>query len=199
MLFDHNVYTHNKSYGLDPHDDSDYLTITNNTFAENGNHGLICSQRCDHLTIRGNTSRHNRCRCTGCIRQACRPDDRKPLSSRRHFSFLVGRVLHREWCGRDGLRSHCRPPRRRRRSCLATRGPDRRWSARPFAPPDLWPWCAALQHDQLMACGHRMALFLIEFPTLSNTTMPPPVDLFSTVLFSTIASVTPRWSMMPWV
>src|SRR5690242_15953615 len=46
MLFDHNVYTHNKSYGLDPHDDSDYLTITNNTFAENGNHGLICSQRC---------------------------------------------------------------------------------------------------------------------------------------------------------
>ena len=59
MLFDHNVYTHNKSYGLDPHDDSDYLTITKNTFAENGNHGLICSQRCDHLTIRGNTSSHN--------------------------------------------------------------------------------------------------------------------------------------------
>jgi mannuronan 5-epimerase len=59
MLFDHNVYTKNKSYGLDPHDDSDYLTITNNTFSENGNHGLICSQRCDHLAIRGNTSRHN--------------------------------------------------------------------------------------------------------------------------------------------
>jgi parallel beta-helix repeat protein len=59
MVFDHNVYTHNKSYGLDPHDDSDYLTITNNTFSENGNHGLICSQRCDHLVIRGNTSRHN--------------------------------------------------------------------------------------------------------------------------------------------
>jgi poly(beta-D-mannuronate) C5 epimerase len=59
MLFDHNVYTKNKSYGLDPHDDSDYLTITNNTFSENGNHGLICFQRCDHLTITGNTSRHN--------------------------------------------------------------------------------------------------------------------------------------------
>jgi mannuronan 5-epimerase len=59
MLFDHNVYTHNKYYGLDPHDDSDYLKITNNTFSENGNHGLICSQRCDHLTITGNTSSHN--------------------------------------------------------------------------------------------------------------------------------------------
>jgi mannuronan 5-epimerase len=59
MVFDRNVYTHNKYYGLDPHDDSDYLTITGNTFSENGNHGLICSQRCDHLVIRGNTSRHN--------------------------------------------------------------------------------------------------------------------------------------------
>ena len=59
MVFDRNIYTHNKYYGLDPHDDSDYLTITNNTFSENGNHGLICSQRCDHLVIRGNTSRHN--------------------------------------------------------------------------------------------------------------------------------------------
>ena len=59
MQFDHNKYTHNKYYGLDPHDDSDYLTITNNIFSENGNHGLICSQRCDHLLIRGNTSSHN--------------------------------------------------------------------------------------------------------------------------------------------
>jgi parallel beta-helix repeat protein len=59
MLFDRNTYIKNKSYGLDPHDDSDYLTITNNTFSENGNHGLICSQRCDHLTIRGNRSIDN--------------------------------------------------------------------------------------------------------------------------------------------
>jgi poly(beta-D-mannuronate) C5 epimerase len=59
MLFDKNTYTKNKSYGLDPHDDSDYLTITNNTFSDNGNHGLICSQRCDHLVIRGNKSLNN--------------------------------------------------------------------------------------------------------------------------------------------
>ena len=59
MLFDRNTYTKNKSYGLDPHDDSDYLTITNNVFSENNNHGLICSQRCDHLTIRGNKALNN--------------------------------------------------------------------------------------------------------------------------------------------
>ncbi len=59
MLFDRNTYEHNKDYGLDPHDDSDYLTITNNLFTQNNNHGLICSQRCDHLVIRGNRSIDN--------------------------------------------------------------------------------------------------------------------------------------------
>ena len=59
ILFDRNTYSKNKSYGLDPHDDSDYLTITNNVFSENSNHGLICSQRCDHLVIRGNKSLDN--------------------------------------------------------------------------------------------------------------------------------------------
>ena len=59
MLFDRNTYSKNKSYGLDPHDDSDYLTITNNVFTQNNNHGLICSQRCDHLTITGNKSIDN--------------------------------------------------------------------------------------------------------------------------------------------
>jgi poly(beta-D-mannuronate) C5 epimerase len=59
MLFDANTYTKNTDYGLDPHDDSDFLTITGNTFSDNGNHGLICSQRCDHLTIRGNKSLNN--------------------------------------------------------------------------------------------------------------------------------------------
>jgi len=59
MLFDRNTYSKNKSYGLDPHDDSDFLTITNNVFSENNNHGLICSQRCDNLTIRGNKSLNN--------------------------------------------------------------------------------------------------------------------------------------------
>jgi poly(beta-D-mannuronate) C5 epimerase len=59
MTFDGNKYIKNKYYGLDPHDDSDNLTITNNLFEDNGNHGLICSQRCDHLIIKHNTSRHN--------------------------------------------------------------------------------------------------------------------------------------------
>jgi mannuronan 5-epimerase len=59
MLFDGNTYAANKSYGLDPHDDSDFLTITNNVFSDNGNHGLICSQRCDHLTIRDNRAINN--------------------------------------------------------------------------------------------------------------------------------------------
>jgi mannuronan 5-epimerase len=59
MVFDRNTYSKNKSYGLDPHDDSDYLTITSNVFTGNGNHGLICSQRCDHLTIRSNKSIDN--------------------------------------------------------------------------------------------------------------------------------------------
>ena len=59
MTFDKNKYLHNKYYGLDPHDDSDNLTITNNTFADNGNHGLICSQRCNNLLIKNNISRHN--------------------------------------------------------------------------------------------------------------------------------------------
>ncbi len=59
MLFDRNTYSGNKSYGLDPHDDSDFLTITNNVFSGNGNHGLICSQRCDHLTITGNKAIDN--------------------------------------------------------------------------------------------------------------------------------------------
>jgi mannuronan 5-epimerase len=59
MTFDHSEYDHNYMYGLDPHDDSDFLTITNNHFHDNGDHGLICSQRCDHLTITGNESDHN--------------------------------------------------------------------------------------------------------------------------------------------
>ena len=59
MLFERNTYEKNKSYGLDPHDDSDFLTITGNTFTQNGNHGLICSQRCNDLTIRGNKAIDN--------------------------------------------------------------------------------------------------------------------------------------------
>ena len=73
----------------------------------------------------------SRCRCAGCIRQACWLDDRKPPCSRRHFTFLGGRVLH--------------PERYRRGGCGHTAGrgsdggddawpravPDRRWSAPP--------------------------------------------------------------------
>lgn len=49
----------NVQYGVDPHDDSDSLTIAHNNVHHNGGHGVICSQRCDHLTISNNESHHN--------------------------------------------------------------------------------------------------------------------------------------------
>jgi len=57
-ITDNQVYN-NIQYGVDPHDDSDSLTIDHNDVHHNGNHGIICSQRCDHLTIRNNESHHN--------------------------------------------------------------------------------------------------------------------------------------------
>ncbi|MGY4741180.1 right-handed parallel beta-helix repeat-containing protein [Streptomyces sp. ATMOS53] len=59
MAFTGNEYDHNVMYGLDPHDDSDYLTITHNHSHDNGDHGIICSQRCDHLEIAYNEVDHN--------------------------------------------------------------------------------------------------------------------------------------------
>ncbi len=59
MLFDGNEYDHNVMYGLDPHDDSDNLTITDNHFHNNGTHGFICSQRCNNLYIARNVSNNN--------------------------------------------------------------------------------------------------------------------------------------------
>jgi parallel beta-helix repeat protein len=59
MTFTNNEYDHNVMYGLDPHDDSDHLTITYNHSHDNGDHGIICSQRCDHLLIAYNESDHN--------------------------------------------------------------------------------------------------------------------------------------------
>jgi len=59
MTFDNNEYDHNVMYGLDPHDDSDHLTITHNHSHDNGDHGIICSQRCDHLLIAYNEVDHN--------------------------------------------------------------------------------------------------------------------------------------------
>jgi poly(beta-D-mannuronate) C5 epimerase len=84
MEFDHNTYANNASYGLDPHDDSDYLTITNNTFTHNHNHGLICSQRCDHLVIRGNKSIDNG------LTPYVGPGDEDPTDNQVH-----GIMLHR--------------------------------------------------------------------------------------------------------
>lgn len=54
-----NTFADNVMYGLDPHDDSDYLTIEGNVFRDNGDHGVICSIECDHLVIRGNQSLRN--------------------------------------------------------------------------------------------------------------------------------------------
>jgi mannuronan 5-epimerase len=55
-----NTFAENIEYGLDPHDDSDSLTISGNTFRDNGNHGLICSVECSNLVITGNQSYNNR-------------------------------------------------------------------------------------------------------------------------------------------
>jgi parallel beta-helix repeat protein len=59
MNWSGNTFANNIQYGLDPHDDSDYLTIENNIFRDNGNHGVICSVYCDHLVIRNNQSLRN--------------------------------------------------------------------------------------------------------------------------------------------
>lgn len=54
-----NEVDNNVVYGLDPHDDSDSLTIENNFTHDNGSHGIICSKRCDTLVIRNNNSSDN--------------------------------------------------------------------------------------------------------------------------------------------
>lgn len=59
MMISGNEFDHNVKYGLDPHDDSDYLTITSNSSHHNGDHGIICSQRCNNLVIRYNNSYSN--------------------------------------------------------------------------------------------------------------------------------------------
>lgn len=53
------VWTNNKmhdnhQYGFDPHDDSDYLTISHNTVWNNVNHGIIASKRCNNVKIYDN-------------------------------------------------------------------------------------------------------------------------------------------------
>jgi parallel beta-helix repeat protein len=59
MNWSANTFAENIQYGLDPHDDSDYLTIAGNTFHDNGNHGLICSVECNNLVITNNRSYGN--------------------------------------------------------------------------------------------------------------------------------------------
>lgn len=59
MNFLGNNYNHNIKYGLDPHDDSDYLNINDNDFQFNGSHGVICSQFCNNLRITHNRSHDN--------------------------------------------------------------------------------------------------------------------------------------------
>jgi parallel beta-helix repeat protein len=59
MSWSANTFANNVMYGLDPHDDSDYLTIAGNVFRDNGTHGVICSVECDHLVIRNNQSYGN--------------------------------------------------------------------------------------------------------------------------------------------
>lgn len=59
MEWRNNEFDHNVAYGLDPHDNSDFLVIEDNIFHHNGSHGLICSYYCDHLVIRGNQSHDN--------------------------------------------------------------------------------------------------------------------------------------------
>jgi len=49
-----NEIDHNIGYGLDPHDDSDFLVIENNNAHHNGWHGIIASKRCDHGIMRNN-------------------------------------------------------------------------------------------------------------------------------------------------
>ncbi|CAM9948653.1 unnamed protein product [Ectocarpus sp. 12 AP-2014] len=58
-VWTNNFMHDNHVYGFDPHDDSDYLTITGNTCYNNGNHGIIASKRCDHLLVENNESYDN--------------------------------------------------------------------------------------------------------------------------------------------
>jgi len=59
MTFIDNEINDNIVYGLDPHDDSDFLVIEGNNVHHNGYHGIICSRRCNNLTIKNNISSYN--------------------------------------------------------------------------------------------------------------------------------------------
>ncbi|CAN0243860.1 unnamed protein product [Scytosiphon promiscuus] len=56
-VWDNNKMHDNWQYGFDPHDDSDYLTISNNEVYNNVNHGIIASKRCNNVKIFNNVVR----------------------------------------------------------------------------------------------------------------------------------------------
>ncbi|CAM9470339.1 unnamed protein product, partial [Choristocarpus tenellus] len=55
----YNIVHDNAGYGFDPHDDSDFVTISNNHVYNNGWHGIIASKRCDHVSIKNNIVHNN--------------------------------------------------------------------------------------------------------------------------------------------
>jgi len=59
MKFINNEVYNNIWYGLDPHDDSDFLVIEGNNVYANGKHGIICSKRCNDIQITNNISSYN--------------------------------------------------------------------------------------------------------------------------------------------
>lgn len=59
MNISNNHIYENNVYGIDPHDDSDFLIIHNNNVHDNGKHGIICSKRCNNIEITDNISSNN--------------------------------------------------------------------------------------------------------------------------------------------
>ncbi len=60
MRWTDNVFANNAGYGFDPHDHSDYFTVTGNRAHDNGSHGIIFSRGCRGNVVRGNFSYSNR-------------------------------------------------------------------------------------------------------------------------------------------
>lgn len=52
-------YADNYYYGLDPHDDTDFMTVSGNTFTRNAGHGFICSVYCNDLVLTNNQALNN--------------------------------------------------------------------------------------------------------------------------------------------
>ena len=59
MVWRHNVWRNNLSYGFDPHDFSNDFIVEENEAYDNGKHGIIFSRGCDRNVIRNNLSYNN--------------------------------------------------------------------------------------------------------------------------------------------